>query len=66
MRKWDIYGQMQRWVMTVKDHLTGLVYLCMLPQKKAKFVAAELKKLFGFVGYPKIFHTGVYTIMLTQ
>ncbi len=66
MRKWDVYSQMQRWIVTMKDHFTGLVYLCALPQKKATFVAAKLEKFFGFVGYPKIFHTGVYTIMLTQ
>jgi hypothetical protein len=66
MRKCDVYGQMQRWIMTVKDHSTGLVYLCALPRKKAKFTAAELEKFFGFVGYPEIFHTGVDTIMLTQ
>jgi hypothetical protein len=35
----------------------------MLPQKKAKLVAAKLEKFFGFVGYPEIFHTGVYTNM---
>ncbi len=57
---------MQRWIMTVKDHSTGLVYLCMLPRKKAIFVAAKLEKFFGFAGYPKIFHIGVYTIMLNQ
>jgi hypothetical protein len=66
MRKRYIYGQMQHWIMTMKDHLTSLVYLCALPRKKAVFVAAELEKFFGFVGYPEIFHTGVYTIMLTQ
>jgi hypothetical protein len=66
MRKRGIYGQMQRWIITMKDHSTGLVYLCALPQKKAVFVAAKLEKFFGFVGYPEIFHTGVYTIMLTQ
>jgi len=44
MRKRDIYGNMQRWIMTVKDHLTGLVYLCGLPQKKAMYVAVELEK----------------------
>ncbi len=58
MRKKDVYGQMQRWIMTVKDHLTGLVYLCALPCKKADFFAAELEKFFGLVGYPAIFHTG--------
>jgi hypothetical protein len=66
MRKRDVYGQMQRWIMTVKDHSTGLVYLCALPRKKAAFVAAKLEKFFGFVSYPEIFHTSVYTIMLTQ
>jgi hypothetical protein len=62
MRKLDVFGNMQHWIMTVKDHSTGLVYFCVLPQKKAIFVAAELEKYFGFIGYPKIFHTGVYTI----
>ncbi len=38
--------------MTVKDHSTGLVYLVALPRKKAEFVAAELEKYFGYVGYP--------------
>ena len=59
---------MQRWIMMVKDHSTGLVYLCALPQKKAIFFAAKLEKYFGFIGYPKIFHTGVYTVtcMLSQ
>ncbi len=68
MRKRDIYGNMQRWIMTVKDHSTSLVYLCALPQIKASFVAAELEKYFGLIGYPKIFHTGVYafTFMLSQ
>ncbi len=61
MRKRDIYGNMQCWIMTVKDHSTGLVYLCALPSKKAQFVAAELEKYFGLIGYPEIFHTGVYT-----
>ena len=68
MRKRDIYGNMQRWIMTVKDHSTGLVYLCVLPQKKTIFVAAELEKYFGLIGYPEIFHTGMFTFtfMLIQ
>jgi hypothetical protein len=36
MRKRDVYGQMQRWIMTMKDHSTGLVYLCALPRKKGQ------------------------------
>jgi hypothetical protein len=62
MRKLDVYGKIQCWIMTVKDHSTGLVYLCALQQKKAIFVAAKLEKYFGFIGFPEIFHTGVYTI----
>ncbi len=55
---------MQRWIMTVKDHSTGLVYLCALPQKKAIYVAVELEKYFGLIGYPEIFHTGMFTFSL--
>jgi hypothetical protein len=60
----DVYGRMMRWIMTVKDHSTGLIYLVALPQKMAKYVAAELENYFGFVGYPNIFHTGRYTIVI--
>jgi hypothetical protein len=59
MRKKDVYGVMQHWIMTVKDHSTGLVYLTTLPRKTALFLAAKIKKYFGFVGYPHIFHTGM-------
>ena len=59
MRKMDVYGVMQCWIMTIKDHSTGLVYLATRPRKTAKFVANELEKYFGFVGYPHIFHTGM-------
>jgi len=54
--------------MTVKDHSSRLVYLCVLPQKKAIYVAAELEKYFGLIGYPEIFHTGMFTFsfMLSQ
>jgi hypothetical protein len=59
MRKMDVYRVMQCWIMTVKDHSTGLVYLAMLPRKTAVFVVNKLEKYFGFVGYPQIFHTGM-------
>ncbi len=59
MRKKDVYGVMQHWIMTVKDHATGLVYFTALPRKTAVFIAAKLEKYFGFVGYPHIFHTGM-------
>ena len=57
MRKRDVYGSMQRWIMTVKDHSTGLVYLAALPQKMSEYVASELEKHFGFAGFPHILHT---------
>ncbi len=59
MRKKDVYGVMQHWIMTIKDHSTGLVYLAALPRKTGMFVANKLEKYFGFVGYPHIFHTGM-------
>ncbi len=59
MRKKDVYGVMQHWIMTVKDHSTGLVYLAALPRKTAVFVANDLENYFSFVGYPQIFHTGM-------
>ena len=46
-----------RWILTVKDHSTGLIYLSSLPFKEARFVAYKLERYFGFVGYPQIFHT---------
>jgi len=45
-----------RWVMTVKDHATGLTYLCALPRKRPHFIAYKLQEIFGIIGYPKIFH----------
>jgi hypothetical protein len=59
MRKNYVYGVIQCWIMTVKDHSTGLVYLVALPRKTAVFVANKLEKYFGFVGNPHIFHTGM-------
>jgi hypothetical protein len=64
MRKKDVYGVMQRWIMTVKNHSTGLVYLAALSKRPAVFVAAKLKTYFGFVGYPHIFHTGTSNLEL--
>jgi hypothetical protein len=49
-------------------HLTSRVCLRLAirtsTNKKAAFIAAELEKFFGFVSYPEVFHTGVYTILL--
>jgi transposase InsO family protein len=46
-----------RWVMTLKDHATGLTYCCALPRKRPNLVAYKLQEIFGVIGYPKIFHT---------
>jgi len=46
-----------RWVLTIKDHATGLMYLCALPRKRPDLIAYKLQETFGLIGYPKIFHT---------
>ena len=46
-----------RLVMTIKDHPTGLTYLCALPRKLSHLIAYKLQEIFGIIGYPKIFHT---------
>ena len=38
IRRRDVYGNMMHWIMTVKDHSTGLIYLVALPRKMAKYV----------------------------
>jgi hypothetical protein len=57
MRNKEIYGVIQHWIMTVKDHFTGLIYIVALPNKKASFIAYELEKFFGFIEYPNAFHS---------
>lgn len=52
-----MYGVEQNWLMNVKDHYSKLSGLMSLPKKKAKYVAFELDRHFGLVGYPLIFHT---------
>jgi hypothetical protein len=57
LRKRDPFGVLMRWLMTLKDHATGLTYICALPRKQAHLVAYKLQEIFGIIGYPKIFHT---------
>ena len=57
MKRKNIYGVFQRWILTVKDHATGWTHIRSLPRKKAKFVAHELDFIFGFIGCPRIFHS---------
>ena len=57
LRKRDPFGVLMRWVLVIKDHATGLTYMCALPRKRPKLVAYKLQEVFGIIGYPKIFHS---------
>ncbi len=57
LRKRDPFGVLMRWILTLKDHATSLVYLCALPRKRANLIAYKLQEIFGIIGYPLIFHT---------
>ena len=50
-------GVLMRWVMTLKDHATGLTHICALPRKRPNLVGYKLQEIFGLIGCPKIFHT---------
>ena len=45
------------YIITIKDHCTGHIWLRPIRQKEAKLVATELKILFYEIGFPLIFHT---------
>jgi len=45
MRKRDIYGNMQRWIMTVKDHSTAGVFLC-APTEEGHFCCCRIGEIF--------------------
>jgi hypothetical protein len=59
LRKLDPFGVLMRWVLTIKDHATGLMYLCALPRKHPDLVTYKLQEIFGVIGYPKIFHMDI-------
>jgi hypothetical protein len=54
LRKRDPFGVLMRWVLTIKDHCTGLVYLCALPRKCPKLAVYKLQEIFGSIGYPMV------------
>lgn len=54
----DSYGHLMQWILSLKDYSTQLTYLTALPEKKASFVAYELDKIFGLIGYPTILYMG--------
>jgi hypothetical protein len=45
LRKRNLFGVLMRWVLTIKDHATGLMYLCALPQKRPDLVAYKLQEI---------------------
>ena len=57
LKKRDPSGVLMWWIMTVKDHATGMVYLTALPWKRAECVAYKLQEIFGVICFPRIFHT---------
>jgi hypothetical protein len=57
LRKRDPFGVLMCWILTLKDHVTALVYLCALPRKRANLIAYKLQEISGIIGYPMIFHT---------
>jgi hypothetical protein len=56
LRKRDPFGVLMCWVLTIKDHCTGLVYLCALPCNHPKLAVYKMQGIFGSIGYPRIFH----------
>jgi hypothetical protein len=48
---------LMRWILTLKDHATALVYHCALPRNRTNLIATKLREIFGIIGYLKIFHT---------
>ncbi len=60
LRKRDPFGVLMNWILTLKDRATSfLVYLCVLPRKRANLIAYKLQEIFGIIGYPMIFHTDI-------
>jgi hypothetical protein len=42
-----------RWILVVKDHAPGFLYLCALPRKQTDLVAFKLEKMFGVIWLPQ-------------
>jgi hypothetical protein len=53
----DHNGILMHWIIVVKDHFTKFTWLRAVARKKTNLVAAELDQLFGFIGYPLIYHS---------
>jgi hypothetical protein len=57
LQKRDPFGVLMHWILTLKDHATSLVYLCVLPRKRSNLIAYKLQEIVGIIGYPMKFHT---------
>ena len=60
LRKRDPFGVLMHWIMTVKDHVTGLVYLTALRPSQGRgknVLPINSREIFGILGFPRIFHT---------
>jgi hypothetical protein len=44
LRKRDPFGVLMHWVMVIKDHATGLTYICALPRKQAIWLHTNSKR----------------------
>jgi hypothetical protein len=57
LRKRVPIGVLTHWILVIKDHDTGFIYLCALPRKQANQVTYKLQEIFGVIGYSKIMHS---------
>jgi hypothetical protein len=57
LRKRDPFGLLVHWILVIKDHAIGFIYLCALPRKQANLVTFKLMEIFCVIGYPKIMHS---------
>ena len=55
LRKRDPFGVLMHWVLVIKDHATGLVYLCALPRKVLTLLRTSCRRYFGSLAFPRSF-----------
>ena len=56
----DWNGTVMKYILYLRDHFTRLTYLRAIPQKSAAMVSSELNYIFGFIGYPVVYHSGMH------
>jgi hypothetical protein len=50
-------GHLMQYILSVKDHFTGLIYLEAIEKKRPEIVAEVLARIFALIGYPLTFHS---------